>query len=117
MAKQTTYGVGWSPDDRALRTYYITENGRELATRYPTLDEAFAAIDRAKLEDARPLTDISVENHGTIALLRPQTPRAAVWLSDHTDGEAQWFGDALAVEPRYVRDIVEGAVEFGLEVR
>jgi len=63
------------------------------------------------------VTDIAVANHGSIVLLHPQSARAAVWLSAHTGDEAQWFGDALVVEPPYVRDIVEGAGEFGLEVQ
>lgn len=48
MAKQTTYGVGWSGEPRAIRTYYIVKDGEEQPTRYATLDEAFAAIDQQK---------------------------------------------------------------------
>lgn len=56
--------------------------------------------------------DILVENHGTLYLLRPVSSTADEWLRDVTDGT--WFGGALVVEPRYVRDIVDGAVGSGL---
>jgi hypothetical protein len=60
--------------------------------------------------------DIQVENHGTLFLLRPLTEAGQTWLEEHTVGETQWFGGALAVEPRYVLDIVLGAQDDGLEV-
>ena len=60
---------------------------------------------------------LRVENHGSVGLLRPLRDEARAWLEGHTGGEAQWFGGALVVEPRYVADIVHGAREAGLEVR
>jgi hypothetical protein len=59
---------------------------------------------------------IIVENHGSLYLLRPDTRTAQRWLERHVADDAQWFGGALVVEPRYVTDIVEGAREAGLEV-
>ena len=61
--------------------------------------------------------DIVVMNHGSIILLEPQDRNAEQWLEEHVDPDAQWWGPALVVEPRYVADIVEGAREDGLEVR
>jgi hypothetical protein len=55
----------------------------------------------------------NIENHGTIVLIRPLTGDVKDWLVEHTNDEAQWFGNALVVEPRYVGDIVEGLVEQG----
>jgi aromatic ring-cleaving dioxygenase len=55
----------------------------------------------------------SVEDHGSIVLIRPLTDDVRDWLADHTDDEAQWFGRALVVEPRYVVDIVTALVEEG----
>ena len=52
------------------------------------------------------LEHATVENHGSICLVRPATDAAREWLAEHTDG--QWFGDALAVEPRYVVDLLDG---------
>ena len=64
---------------------------------------------------ARP--DIRVENHGSLFLLRPRTKRAACWLDEVIAEDAQYWGDAVVVEPRYVAEIVNGAREDGLEVR
>jgi hypothetical protein len=50
------------------------------------------------------LVDIRVENHGSIALLRPLALRTERWLRD-------------VVEPRYIAVIVAGSREGGLEVR
>ena len=61
--------------------------------------------------------DIQIENHGTVALARPLTPAGKQWLHDMTQHEGwQWLGEALAVEPRMVGNLVEGAREDGLEV-
>ena len=51
----------------------------------------------------------SIEEHGTIVLVRPLTEAALEWLNEHTDGT--WFGGALVVEPRYVEDLIVGAME------
>lgn len=62
----------------------------------------------------KPHTDARVENHGTIVLVRPLTEPALDWLSEHTDGT--WFGNALAVEHRYVSDLVAGLRDAGFAV-
>jgi hypothetical protein len=54
-----------------------------------------------------------VENHGTIVLVRPHTPDVRAWLEEHTDEEAQWFGGALVVEPRYLEALYLALVEEG----
>lgn len=53
----------------------------------------------------------TVENHGSILLVRPLTADVRGWLEEHTEGT--WFGGALAVEPRYVEDLVDGLVAEG----
>ena len=59
-------------------------------------------------------TDARVEDHGTIFLVRPLTEPALAWLNEHTGGT--WFGGALAVEHRYVADLVAGMRDAGLAV-
>ena len=62
--------------------------------------------------------DITIVNHGTLAMVHALTKRAKFWLQDNVGTESwQWFGNAVAVEPRYVGDLVDGMVESGLEVR
>ena len=64
-------------------------------------------------------SDLIIEGHGSIALIRPMTVRAKVWLRDNVsvEGGWQWFGGALAAEPRYVEAVVAGAENDGLKVR
>lgn len=55
----------------------------------------------------------NIEDHGSIVLIRPLTADVSTWLGEHTAADAQWFGNALVVEPRYVVDIVTALVEEG----
>lgn len=64
------------------------------------------------------MVDISVENHGSIVLLHPLTDTAREWIEDHVSREGfhpDW--PTLVVEPRYVADIVRGAIADGPRVR
>ena len=60
--------------------------------------------------------DVELEFHGTINLLRPLSPQAASWIDENIADEAQWFGGALAVEPRYCPVIAAGMIDDGLAV-
>lgn len=61
--------------------------------------------------------DFSVYNHGTIFLLRPHTERARNWISEHISDEAYAFGHAVAIEHRFITEIVNGIRADRLEVR
>jgi hypothetical protein len=64
------------------------------------------------------MVDLSVEDHGSVVLLRPLTDTARDWIEEHVSREGfhpDW--PTLVVEPRYVTDIVCGAQADGLEVR
>ena len=62
------------------------------------------------------MIDLRVTNHGSLFLVEPRTDAGRVWLADHTDATAQWFGRGIAVEPRYIDALVFGAVEDGMAV-
>ena len=59
--------------------------------------------------------DFVVRDEGTIWLFTPLTPAALQFLSDHIQEGAQYFGDSLIVEHRYVEDLLLGLSEHGLE--
>jgi len=63
------------------------------------------------------MADVNIENHGSLVLLRPLTEAASDWLDENISEDAQHFGGAVVVEPRYVEAIVEGMQNDGLEVR
>lgn len=48
----------------------------------------------------------TVENHGSIMLVRPDDDYEKEWLKENTDG--QWWSGALVVEPRYVNSLLAG---------
>ena len=78
-----------------------------------------AFAERRVTRKRNPLTtqvDFSVENHGSIFLLRPISPAAFEWIKEHIPDDAQYFGNAVVVEHRYIEDIVDGIQNDGLEV-
>jgi hypothetical protein len=50
----------------------------------------------------------TVENHGSIMLVRPDDEAEREWLGENTSEESQWFGGALVVEPRYLEALLDG---------
>jgi len=60
------------------------------------------------------MADFRLTNHGTISLLAPLTAAAEAWIDEHLPEDAQMLGNAIAIEPRYVGDIVAGILTEGL---
>lgn len=54
--------------------------------------------------------------HGTVTLLYPATEAARDWIAEHIPEDAQRLGEAVAIEPRYAGDILEGAMNDGLTI-
>lgn len=63
--------------------------------------------------------DFVVENHSSIFLLRPCTDIAREWVDEHIgpDNGYQPMYPTVVVEHRFIRDIVAGIQNDGLEVR
>lgn len=61
--------------------------------------------------------DFTIENHGSIFLLRPNTVVAREWIVQNIQPDAQWYGDAVAVEHRYIDDIIDGITNAGMTIR
>jgi len=61
--------------------------------------------------------DVHIVNHGSIVLFHLNTAEAAQWVKENVTKEAQYFGTALVVEPRYVEALIVGMAGDGLEVR
>ena len=60
--------------------------------------------------------DFSVSDQGSIVLLRPCTPAAVAWAQEHLPEDSFKWGDAIAIERRYFRDIYEGIRQEGLVI-
>jgi hypothetical protein len=66
----------------------------------------------------RPGPDLSVTLEGSVALIRPESDAGSDWIADNLQVEPwQFFGKAVACEPRYIADIVLGASKDGLGVK
>jgi hypothetical protein len=56
--------------------------------------------------------------HPSIYLLTPHTTAARAWLDENVQAESyQFIGTSLAVEHRFIAQIVEGIIAAGMEVR
>ena len=62
--------------------------------------------------------DIRVEHHGSVVIIRGVTDAGHAWVEEHISDEGyQPIGlGARLAEPRYVADVVEGAIADGLTV-
>jgi hypothetical protein len=63
------------------------------------------------------MADLTYTNHGTIGILAGVSEAGKEWLEQNVQAEgwAHW-GGGIAVEPRYVGAILDGAANDGLEV-
>jgi hypothetical protein len=58
--------------------------------------------------------DFDIVNDGSVFLLIPNTEAAEAWVAEHIPADAQTLGKGIAVEHRYIADIVKGIAEDGL---
>ena len=98
-------------DARAFAAFATTIDGclsggplatSAIASPAPTAPTLACAVRR----HAMPTSDYTVENKGTLLLLRSTNGKAYDWLFTHTEPEAHWFGRALVVEHGYIADFV-----------
>jgi len=62
------------------------------------------------------MPDIRIANHGTISILTGATEVGARWLNEHLQDGPMWGEHGHVVEPRFVYDILDGALDEGLEI-
>jgi hypothetical protein len=60
--------------------------------------------------------DYRCECHGSLWLVYPLNAGAHQHLVEHVGSEAQWFGDALVVESRYINELIAGLKDAGFTV-
>ena len=58
--------------------------------------------------------DFSVANHGSIFIVTPHSSEAKSWLDENVSDDSQWLGGGLAVEHRFIDNLVEGMQNDGL---
>jgi len=95
------------------RSTNSVENG--LALRSRPLTDPNKQYSSSPTQQSEP--DFFCENHGSIFLLRPASPAAHSWISDHLPEDRMTFGNAVVVEHRYIWAIVEAIQNDGLAVQ
>lgn len=60
--------------------------------------------------------DFLVTGGGTLFLVRPLNDAARRHLDEHLDESAIWYAGGVAVEHRYIEDLVEQLREDGFDV-
>lgn len=61
------------------------------------------------------MADITIRNEGSLFLVAPLSDAGASWIADRLLTPVGF--SSVAVEPRYIVDIVDGAINDGLMVR
>ena len=64
-----------------------------------------------------PAADFIVEHYGSVFFVRCQSAAAKKALVEFGEPNSPWFGDALAVEPRFIGGLVSSLRENGWSVR
>jgi hypothetical protein len=60
--------------------------------------------------------DFYVANHGSIFLLTPVTQAAREWVAEHIPEDAPALGHSIAIEHRFVGEVLAGITEDGLKL-
>ena len=61
--------------------------------------------------------DVEVRNSGSVIMVAPVTKAAKDWVAQHLSLEGwQWLGNAFAVDPHYINDLIDGMAGDGLHV-
>jgi len=60
--------------------------------------------------------DFTFTDGGSVCLLTPATRDARRWLAENIGDGAMYLGDSLAIERRYVQEILDGIRGDGYEV-
>ena len=77
-------------------------------------NDSFAASGSSPTQSNGP--DFRCENHGSLFLLFPLTESAQSWIEERLPSDAQWFGNGVVIEHRYIWPILEGIQNDGLVV-
>ena len=71
---------------------------------------------RGLIDGSNPIPDFYFINDGSVCLLRPITEAAKAWVDDHVCLDKWQSASSVAIEHRYVIDILKGIVADGLVV-
>jgi hypothetical protein len=70
----------------------------------------------SKTAPPSPPFDFTIENFGSVFLVRCENELAKKAPAEFGEPDSQWFGDALVVEPRFIGSLVSSLREDGWRV-
>lgn len=60
--------------------------------------------------------DFEVVYGGSVSLIVPLNRKARIWLDENIGEDVVYFGKGLAVEHRYLDQVIEGMMSAGLKL-
>ena len=54
------------------------------------------------------MSDFTVDDHGSIILLKPETQEAFEWIAENIGAPIPWFAGGIALEPRIMPSLLSG---------
>ena len=52
------------------------------------------------------MSDFTVDDHGSIILLKPETQEAFEWIAENIGAPIPWFAGGIALEPQIMRPLL-----------
>ena len=60
------------------------------------------------------MSDFTVDDHGSIILLKPETQEAFDWIAENIGAPIPWFAGGIALEPRIMPSLLSGILDDDL---
>ena len=54
------------------------------------------------------MSDFTLDDHGSLVLLKPETLEAFSWLAENIEAPIPWFAGGIALEPRSMSALLSG---------
>jgi len=54
------------------------------------------------------MSDFTVDDHGSLVLLKPETPEAFEWITENIRAPIPWFAGGIALEPHSMSALLSG---------
>ena len=60
------------------------------------------------------MSDFTVDDHGSLILLKPESPEAFEWIADNIGAPSPWFAGGIALEPSIIPSLLCSILEDDL---
>ena len=60
------------------------------------------------------MSDFTLDDHGSLVLLKPKTQEACSWITEHIGAPIPWFAGAVALDPQSIPDLLSGILDDDL---